>query len=201
MTSEERHEARYRRRLAERQRRREERSRACGTFEEVFSFQNLYKAGKLCCKGVGWKGSTQRYLGDIISNTAKTRKALMEGKWKTKGFHEFDLMERGKLRHIRSVHISERVVQRCLCDNVLVPVFSAAFIYDNAASLKDKGIDFAMDRMNCHLQRHVRKHGLKGGILVYETSRTTSTARPMGQSTGRMSGASRTGACGPWPTA
>lgn len=38
MTSEERHEARYRRRLAERQRRREERSRACGTFEEVFSF-------------------------------------------------------------------------------------------------------------------------------------------------------------------
>lgn len=61
---------------------------ACGTFEEVFSFQNLYKAGKLCCKGVGWKGSTQRYLGDIISNTAKTRKALMEGKWKTKGFHE-----------------------------------------------------------------------------------------------------------------
>lgn len=147
MTSEERHEARYRRRLAERQRRREERSRACGTFEEVFSFQNLYKAGKLCCKSVGWKGSTQRYLGDIISNTAKTRKALMEGKWKTKGFHEFDLMERGKLRHIRSVHISERVVQRCLCDNVLVPVFSAAFIYDNAASLKDKGIDFAMDRM------------------------------------------------------
>lgn len=170
MTSEERHEARYRRRLAERQRRREARSRACGTFEEVFSFHNLYKAGKLCCKGVGWKGSTQRYLGDIISNTAKTRKALIEGKWKTKGFHEFDLMERGKLRHIRSVHISERVVQRCLCDNVLVPVFSAAFIYDNAASLKGKGIDFAMDRMNCHLQRHVRKHGLKGGILVYDFS-------------------------------
>ena len=170
MTSEERHEARYRRRLAERQRRREERSMACGTFEEVFSFQNLYKAGKLCCKGVGWKGSTQRYLGDIISNTAKTRKALLEGKWKTKGFHEFDLIERGKLRHIRSVHISERVVQRCLCDNVLVPVFSAAFIYDNAASLKGKGIDFAMDRMNCHLQRHIRKHGLTGGILVYDVS-------------------------------
>ena len=170
MTSEERHEARYRRRLAERQRRREERSRGCGTFEEVFSFQNLYKAGTRCGKGVGWKGSTQRYLGDIISNTAKTRKALMEGKWKTKGFHEFDLMERGKLRHIRSVHISERVVQRCLCDNVLVPVFSAAFIYDNAASLKKKGVDFAMDRFNCHLQRHFRKHGLRGGILVFDFS-------------------------------
>lgn len=92
----------------------------------------------------------------------------MDGTWKTMGFHEFDIMERGKLRHIRSVHISERVVQRCLCDNALVPLFSSAFIYDNAASLKGKGIDFAMDRMNRHLQRHYRKHGMQGGILVFD---------------------------------
>ena len=170
MTSEERHEARYRRRCEARQRRREEKSRKLGSFEEVFSFENLYKAGKKCCRGVGWKCSTQRYLGDLITNTARTHRELMDGTWKTKGFHEFDLMERGKLRHIRSVHISERVVQRCLCDEMLVPVFSAAFIYDNAASLKDKGIDFAMDRMNTHLQRHFRKHGLTGGVLVYDFS-------------------------------
>ena len=25
-----------------------------------------------------------------------------------------------------------------------------------------------MDRLNCHLQRHFRKHGLKGGILVFD---------------------------------
>lgn len=170
MTSEERHEARYRRRCEARQRRREEKSRELGSFEEVFSFENLYKAGKKCCRGVGWKCSTQRYLSDLIANTARTHRELMDGTWKTKGFHEFDLMERGKLRHIRSVHITERVVQRCLCDEMLVPVFSSAFIYDNAASLKDKGIDFAMDRMNAHLQRHFRKHGLTGGVLVYDFS-------------------------------
>ena len=168
MTSEERHEARYRRRCEARQRLREERSRQLGSFEEVFSFENLYKAGRKCCRGVGWKCSTQRYVGDLITNTARTHRELMDGTWRTKGFHEFDLMERGKLRHIRSVHITERVVQRCLCDEVLVPVFSAAFIYDNAASLKDKGIDFAMNRMDAQLQRHIRKHGLTGGILVYD---------------------------------
>lgn len=168
MTSEERHEARYRRRCEARQRRREDKSRKLGSFEEVFSFENLYKAGKKCCRGVGWKCSTQRYLGDLITNTARTHRELMDGTWKTKGFHEFDLMERGKLRHIRSVHISERVVQRCLCDEMLVPVFSAAFIYDNAASLKGKGIDFAVNRMDAQLQRHIRKHGLTGGILVYD---------------------------------
>lgn len=170
MTSEERREARYRRRSAARQQRREERSRCCGSFEQVFSYENLYAAGKKCCKGVGWKCSTQRYMGDIATNTARTHEQLMNGTWKTRGFHEFALMERGKLRHIRSVHISERVVQKALCERMLVPVFSSAFVYDNAASLKGKGVDFAMDRLNCHLQRHFRKHGLEGGVLVYDFS-------------------------------
>lgn len=131
MTSEERKEGRYQRRRAGREAKRRARSEACGSFEQVFSYENLYKAGLACCKGVRWKCSTQRYLASLSENTARTRKALMDGTWKTMGFHEFDIMERGKLRHIRSVHISERVVQRCLCDNALVPLFSSAFIYDN----------------------------------------------------------------------
>lgn len=170
MTSEERHEARYRRRKAERQRRRDARSEACGSFEQVFSYEHLYRAGRECCKGVGWKCSTQRYLGNYTANIARTHRELMDGTWKTKGFFAFDLMERGKLRHIRSVHIAERVVQRCLCDNALVPLFSAAFVYDNAASLKGKGIDFAMDRLTCHLQRYYRKHGTNGWALVFDFS-------------------------------
>lgn len=170
MTSEERHEARYRRRKAERQRRRDARSEACGSFEQVFSYEHLYRAGRECCKGVGWKCSTQRYLGNFTANIARTHRELMDGTWKTKGFFAFDLMERGKLRHIRSVHIAERVVQRCLCDNALVPLFSAAFVYDNAASLKGKGIDFAMDRLTCHLQRYYRKHGTDGWAMVFDFS-------------------------------
>lgn len=47
MTSEERHEARYRRRKAERQRQRDARSEACGSFEQVFSYEHLYRAGRI----------------------------------------------------------------------------------------------------------------------------------------------------------
>lgn len=136
----------------------------------MFSYEHLYRAGRECCKGVGWKCSTQRYLGSFAANIARTHRELTDGTWKTKGFFAFDLMERGKLRHIRSVHIAERVVQRCLCDNALVPLFSAAFVYDNAASLKGKGIDFAMDRLTCHLQRYYRKHGTDGWALVFDFS-------------------------------
>lgn len=71
-------------------------------------------------------------------------------------------------------NISERVVQRCLCDNILVPVFSHSFVFDNAASLKGKGVDFAMDRLDRHLHRFYRKFGVEGvesgGVLTGDFS-------------------------------
>lgn len=79
MTSEERKEGRYQRRCAGREAKRRARSEACGSFEQVFSYENLYKAGLACCKGVRWKCSTQRYLASLSENTARTRKALMDG--------------------------------------------------------------------------------------------------------------------------
>lgn len=174
MNSKERHENRYRRRVAARQAKRDEYSRSFGSFEDVFSYEHLYDAGKKCSKGVLWKSSTQSYLSRLVSNTATIHDLLMNGKFKSKGFHDFDIIERGKLRHIRSVHISERVVQKCLCDNILVPVFSHSFIFDNAASLKGKGVDFAMDRLSEHLRKFYRKFGdsgiESGGVLIGDFS-------------------------------
>ena len=122
MTSEERREIRYQRRKAKRDEARLKRSQSCGDFDEVFSFRHLYLAGKKCCKGVYWKNSTQRYVGNLIPNVASTWTALHTGKFKHRGFHEFYIMERGKKRHIRSVHITERAVQKCLCDYCIVPL-------------------------------------------------------------------------------
>lgn len=142
MTSEERREARYQRRKAKRDEARLRRSKECGDFDEVFSFRHLYLSGKKCCKGVYWKNSTQRYIGNIIPIIAKTHRELQNGTFKHRGFHAFTIMERGKKRYIRSVHITERAVQKCLCDYCLVPIYSACFIYDNSASLKHRGMDF-----------------------------------------------------------
>lgn len=86
-------------------------------------------------------------------------------------------MERGKPRHIRSVHISERVVQRCLCDYCLVPMLSRSFIYDNGASLRGKGYDFAVSRVTHFLAEHYRKHGREGYVLVFDFSKYFDTAQ------------------------
>lgn len=171
MNSKERREARYQRRKEKRLRRKQERNEQYGDFDKVFTFDNLYCAFKKCCRGVGWKASTQRYKANALQNVNDAFNSLHNGTYKSRGFYEFDLVERGKPRHIKSVHISERVVQRCLCDNALVPIFGKSFIYDNGACIEHKGIDFAVRRLVCHLQRHFRKHGTNGYALVFDFSR------------------------------
>lgn len=171
MTSEERREARYQRRLAARQAKKKAKCSRHDKFETVFSYGNLYRSYKFCRRGVAWKASVQRYIANAPLNVYNTYKQLENGKFKSPGFYEFDLFERGKLRHIRSTGIMERVVQRCLCDNALVPMLERRFVYDNGASMKDKGYDFSVRRIVCHLQRHYRKHGTEGYILLFDFSK------------------------------
>lgn len=171
MNSEERHEARYQRRKAKREARKAELQAQYGEFASVFTFENLYDGYKKACRGVGWKASTQKFKLNAIYNVNQIQRQLATGKFKSKGFHEFDIYERGKPRHIKSLHISERVVQRCLCDHSLVPMYSNSFIYDNGACMRKKGIDFALRRLTCHLQRHYRKFGTEGYVLVFDFSK------------------------------
>ena len=116
MNSTERHEARYQRRKAARIEKKAKALKEFGDFGAVLSFDHLYASYRASIKGVGWKASTQRYKSSALAHIAKTQEELLTGKYRSRGFYEFDLVERGKPRHIRSVHISERVVQRCLCD-------------------------------------------------------------------------------------
>lgn len=171
MTSEERREARFQRRKSQRLLKKQQLHAAHDDFAEVFSYEHLYKAYKKCRLGVAWKSSTQKYTANAPINVYETRKKLMAGKFKTSGFYEFDVYERGKKRHIQSVTINERVVQRCLCDNALVPMVGRTFVYDNGASMMYKGYDFAIRRMECHLQRHYRKHGTDEYILLFDFSK------------------------------
>lgn len=67
--------------------------------------------------------------------------------------------------------IGERVVQRCLADNSLVPVLERTFIYDNGACMKNKGYTFAINRLETQLHRYYRKHGSEGYILLYDFSK------------------------------
>lgn len=171
MTSEERREARYRRRKLRRIQHRRELHPGTDDYNTVFSFGNLWTSYRNCRKNVGWKGSVQRYTFAAPIRVIQTHKKLMLGKYKCVTPHEWDTWERGKKRHIKSVPIGERVMQRCLADNALIPVLGPTFVHDNGACMKYKGYDFAMRRLECHLQRHYRKYGNEGYILLFDFSK------------------------------
>jgi hypothetical protein len=159
MTSTERHEARCRQRKAERAERRQIKLSQFDNFERVANVDNLCAAFVKSKEGVHWKESVQRYEANALRNIVDTRRRLLAGESVQKGFTEFTLHERGKIRRIKSVHISERVVQKCLCNEALAPILSNGLIYDNGASLKGKGVHFAIKRLIVHLSKFYQQNG------------------------------------------
>lgn len=166
MTSEERREARYRRRKEKREAKRRE--VGAKTFDEVFSFGNLNRAGVKSCKGVRWKTSTILFEVFLCQESHAIRKELKSGKRKFKGFHSFILVEHGKARAIDALPIRDRAAQKCLVQNLLTDVYTRSFATDNAASLKGKGMDYSLRRLKKHLRDHAERYGTKGGIYQYD---------------------------------
>lgn len=170
MTSEERREARYKRRIARRIEKKKELNEKYGNFDDIISFDNLCDAFYQCKKTVSWKASTQKYERNLFKNVYQTRKDIYAGKSVSKGFHHFTLREREKDRYIRSVHISERVAQKSVNRNCLLPILSRSLIHDNGASLKGKGVDFTHKRLTQHLREFYKEHGRDGYILLIDFS-------------------------------
>lgn len=169
MNSDERRAARRIRREEKRARKKRERCEN-STLDTVADLNALYKAQREAARGVAWKASTQRYQIHWLLNILKAKRDLLEGNEVCKGFHEFDIFERGKKRHISSVHFSERVIQKSFTQNALIPSVKPTLIYDNAANIKDKGTAFAVMRTKKLLADHYRKHGREGYVLQADFS-------------------------------
>lgn len=169
MKSEERRAARRARREQARLKKREERLEGLD-LDAVADLGNLYKAAHQAARGVMWKSSTQRYMKDVLRNTVKSRRDLLDGVDICKGFNRFTLYERGKLRHIAAVKFSERVVHKSLSQNVLVPAITPSLISSNSANVKGRGTHYAIMTLKKQLARHWQRHGSEGYILLIDFS-------------------------------
>ena len=168
MTSEERREARYKRRQERRRRNRQARSNSLGGLEGAFSYHSMFKYGKKCCNGVRWKASTQNFELHLFSGTAKRRRQVLTGKWKPGKTVSFPLCERGKFRIIDAPHITDRQIHKVLTKEVLAPLYCPGMIYDNGASQKGKGLHFHYKRLKEHLRWHYRRYGRTGAMFLMD---------------------------------
>lgn len=128
----------------------------------------MVKAGKKCCNNGRWKTSTINFEADLLGRCERKLDEIRNGKRKFRGFHSFGIIEHGKYRDIDALPIEERAIQKCMCENILTEAYSRSFVYDNSASIKGKGMDFALRRLKEHLRQHFRKHGTNGGILLFD---------------------------------
>lgn len=111
-----------------------------------------------------WKDSVAGYVRNGLVNCYNLSGQLMSDTYKIDNYSYFTIHE-PKTRDIVSTRMKDRVFQRSLCDNYLYHEMTKGLIYDNVACQKGKGTLFAMNRLNCHMQRFYRKHGKEGYVL------------------------------------
>lgn len=132
--------------------------------EHVIGFEALYASMNKCKQNVMWKDSAAHFVLNGAEEVLKLEQALKADSYTPRAPKTFTI-KYPKEREILSISFKDRVYQRSLNDNVLYPVMTKSFIYDNGACQKGKGSDFSRGRLHCFMQRHFRKHGINGWVL------------------------------------
>ena len=133
---------------------------------KAFTPQPLFKAFHDLKKPIRFKESVQKYELNAFRNIAEFISEYQNGTYRIHRGAEFNLSERGKIRHICATPIYDRVPIRSFCDNIFIPSLRPYLIYDNCASLKGRGIDMQRNRMKVHLQKYFRQYQSNDGYIL-----------------------------------
>ena len=133
---------------------------------KAFTPQALFKAFHDLKKPIRFKESVQKYELNAFRNIAEFISEYQNGTYRLHRGAEFNLSERGKIRHICATPIYDRVPIRSFCDNIFIPSLRPYLIYDNCASLKGRGIDMQRNRMKVHLQKYFRQYHSNDGYIL-----------------------------------
>lgn len=140
-------------------------------YEKIFNFQNLLKAHKKARRGKQGKREVIEFELNLAQNLCTLSEELKNRTYRIRGYYCFYVYE-PKKRTIHTLNYRDRIVQHCLCDEVLEPLFERHLIYDNAACRKGKGTLFAIERLSLFLRRHYRAHGNMDDIIIVHEDKT-----------------------------
>lgn len=138
------------------------------TIEELTTLEKLNNAFYSATKASKWKPSTQRYRSNLLQNNLTLQEELRNGTYRAEPTVNFWINERGKKRYIESPKVKDRIVQKVLTTEILLPYLTRPLIYDNYASLKGRGVTFARKRINIMLRRFIQEYGIEGYVLLID---------------------------------
>lgn len=133
-------------------------------YEKICDFQNLYKAHTVARRSKRTTREVIDFEMNLAENLTSISEMLKNGTYKMSGYYSF-MVHDPKDRVIHALHYRDRVVQHCLCDEVLAPTLDKKLIYDNSACRIGKGTHFAIERVSKFLTEFYKKSGTDGYFL------------------------------------
>lgn len=133
-------------------------------FEKVIDFKNMYKAYRRSKCGKGFRKSSAKFNVLALDGINTLINQLKNKTYKISKYNEFKVYE-PKERIIQTTSFKDKVVQHCLCDNVLLPKMQEIFILDNCAGQVGKGTLFGLNRLSEQMQEFYKEYGYNGYIL------------------------------------
>lgn len=133
-------------------------------FEKVTDFHNMYRAYRRSKCGKGYKKSSARFNLVALDGVNSLIQQLKNKTYSVSDYAEFKVYE-PKERIIQTTSFKDKVVQHCLCDNVIMPRLQKVFIYDNCAAQIGKGTLFGLNRLSEQMQQFHSRYGFDGYIL------------------------------------
>lgn len=137
--------------------------------EDAFSFDALSASLARCMRGSGWKRRSAWCWEHRAELCARLEEELMSGSYRPGRTVSFEVAK-PKRRTIVATDVVDRVVQRSLNDNVVYPIMSRPWVYDNCACQHGKGTDFARMRLHAWMERAWRAAGPGAAALRCDVS-------------------------------
>lgn len=132
--------------------------------EIICNYENLYRAYRKAKAGKGYNGSCARFQAMSLEGLHILKEQLENKTYGMNPYHEFKIYE-PKERVIKSCSFKDKIVQHCLCDNILHPALNKEFIITNYAGQEGKGTLFGMDCLRDQMLAFYQKHGHSGWTL------------------------------------
>ena len=135
------------------------------TFEEICTFEVLYRAYLAARKGKRKKASAAQYEANALILTERLAYILNTNTYIPSKFEVFHVYE-PKKRLVQAPAFVDKVVQHAIVDNTLYEAITRSFIPANCASQVDKGMHYGLDLLKGFMTDYWRKnHTTDGWVL------------------------------------
>lgn len=132
--------------------------------DKTTDFNELRMAARQCAKGVKWKQTTLDFLNNINYKCCKIADYIGKNGYRPNRYNTFSITE-PKPRKINSAPLSDRVIQRVMCNDTVYHDLTYFLNVNNVACQVDRGTLYASKRLLRHLYDYSRMYGNKGYVL------------------------------------